>query len=458
MGMFKTAVVTDKGQALLTKCITGTANLEFTKVALSENVLADELEKLTSIGTIKQSSGTPTVTKGSTEIKVSAAFSNASLTSGYYIRNIGVFAKDPDEGEILYSISVAEELDWMPAFTNRGETSVSVSVVTAVSNVEDITIVMDNKAAATMTHVIELQEQITVLQEKNAQLKQAMGAYNLLDNSDFRNPINQRKIVEWTNPNGYTIDRWKVSADAMVLKNSAVQITTESTLGTIKQVLENYLSKDKKYTMAICAHGSGTFKLAIEDTYYSVGVESQEFTLTDAPQIYVNTFDISSVSLPSNVSKLKAYPNTNINIEWIALYEGEYTVDTLPNYKYKGYGVELAECQRYLRVFNADGTAWYQLTRTATYEGNSKYVTALIPIQMKSAPQVTMVGNWRVIPTHKLITGGGAISVTGIAAGLNASYVGLTFNVQDGISEIVPYTVSAHDDASARIYLSAEPQ
>ena len=30
--------------------------------------------------------------------------------------------------------------------------------------------------------------------------------------------------------------------------------------------------------------------------------------------------------------------------EWIALYEGEYTVDTIPEYQPKGYGAELAEC------------------------------------------------------------------------------------------------------------------
>ena len=34
-------------------------------------------------------------------------------------------------------------------------------------------------------------------------------------------------------------------------------------------------------------------------------------------------------------------------MRWAALYEGEYTADTLPPYVPKGYAEELAECQRY---------------------------------------------------------------------------------------------------------------
>lgn len=459
MGMFKTAVVTDKGRALLTKCIAGTANLEFTKVALSESVLADELEKLTSIGTIKQSSGTPTVTKGSTEIKVSAAFSNASLTSGYYIRNIGVFAKDPDEGEILYSISVAEELDWMPAFSNRGETSVAVSVVTAVSNVDDITIVMDNQASATMTHIIELQEQMDALQEENAQLRQGMVAYNLLDNSNFSKPINQRKQYSWENPTAYTIDRWKVSASSASLRNGTMEVVTGSTSGTIKQILESALAQDKKYTIAVKAYGEGDFTCFLTDTYYHTGRNTEKFTLTGTSKVYVGTLDVSGLyGLYIKECGINLQPNSSINIEWIALYEGEYTEDTVPNYNYKGYSVELAECQRYFRAFNVDGNAWYQLTRTATYEGYSENVIAILPFQMKSLPTVSMEGEWRVIPTYKLKDGGGVTSVASISAGFAESYIPLRVFTEDGISEIVPYTVSAHDDASARIYLSAEPQ
>ena len=42
------------------------------------------------------------------------------------------------------------------------------------------------------------------------------------------------------------------------------------------------------------------------------------------------------------------------NYLWAALYEGEYTAETLPEYQPKGYGAELAECQRYFQRFRTE--------------------------------------------------------------------------------------------------------
>lgn len=38
---------------------------------------------------------------------------------------------------------------------------------------------------------------------------------------------------------------------------------------------------------------------------------------------------------------------TTRELVWAALYEGEYTSETLPEYHPKGYGAELEECKRY---------------------------------------------------------------------------------------------------------------
>ena len=60
-------------------------------------------------------------------------------------------------------------------------------------------------------------------------------------------------------------------------------------------------------------------------------------------------------------SQLALVPSvgTTWNIKWVALYEGEYTIDTLPEYQPKGYAAELAECQRYYRLFGDDGIVAY---------------------------------------------------------------------------------------------------
>ena len=42
------------------------------------------------------------------------------------------------------------------------------------------------------------------------------GAHNLLDNSDFTNPVNSQGKTSWTDWNNYTVDRW-------IFRNNHVQ-------------------------------------------------------------------------------------------------------------------------------------------------------------------------------------------------------------------------------------------
>ncbi len=73
---------------------------------------------------------------------------------------------------------------------------------------------------------------------------------------------------------------------------------------------------------------------------------------------------------------------------WVALYEGEYTVDTLPAYVPKGYAAELAECQRYYRR-SFDGTS-------ATGKHGYQYFVAG---SVSSGPASLFDPPMRIIPT-----------------------------------------------------------
>ncbi|MBQ9698992.1 MAG: hypothetical protein IJV71_00015 [Lachnospiraceae bacterium] len=165
MGAFKSAVITKKGQALLAKVVAGTAKFNFTSIKTSEGVLSGDLASKTGIGTVKQTADVASVIRqNDSNVKVSASFSNANLTTGYYVRNIGLYATDPQEGEILYSISVADEstatADWMPPFNGIGVSSLMVDLVTAVSNASSVNVTVDPTASATVAQIVDLQGQI----------------------------------------------------------------------------------------------------------------------------------------------------------------------------------------------------------------------------------------------------------------------------------------------------------
>lgn len=165
MGAFKSAVITQKGQALLAKVIAGTTVFNFTNIKTSEAVLSGDLATKTGIGTVKQTAKVASVIKqNNSNVKVSASFTNEALNAGYYVRNIGLYATDPQEGEILYSISVADETtalpDWMPPFNGIGVSSLLVDLVTAVSNASSVNVTVDPTATATVAQVVNLQGQI----------------------------------------------------------------------------------------------------------------------------------------------------------------------------------------------------------------------------------------------------------------------------------------------------------
>ena len=55
--------------------------------------------------------------------------------------------------------------------------------------------------------------------------KNDVPAHNLLDNSDFRNPVNQRNSAYYTNGNEYTIDRWKTQYNTNIsIENGYINI------------------------------------------------------------------------------------------------------------------------------------------------------------------------------------------------------------------------------------------
>lgn len=168
MGAFHSAVITAKGQALLAKAVLNTVDLEFTRIAVSENKLTGDLVSKAGIGTVKQEAKVASVKRtNNSSVKVGASIANNNLTSGYYVRNIGLYAKDPDEGEILYSISVADEstatADWMPPYNGVGVSSLMIDLITVVGNSDNVKVEVDPTAFATVAQIIEVNEHLTAL-------------------------------------------------------------------------------------------------------------------------------------------------------------------------------------------------------------------------------------------------------------------------------------------------------
>lgn len=65
-----------------------------------------------------------------------------TIANGFWCREWGVFAEDPDDGEILYAIALDAEPDWIPAGAEIG-TSITYTMNIAVANATEVSVHVD---------------------------------------------------------------------------------------------------------------------------------------------------------------------------------------------------------------------------------------------------------------------------------------------------------------------------
>lgn len=155
MAEFSTLTITEKGQALITKIMTDGGTLEFTKIATSETVYsAAALESLTALTGIKQTAEIGHREKiNRTQIKLCAAVENSLLDAGYTINTIGLYAVDPDDGEILYAVCRAIVPGYIPAYNGMSVSGASFEFTVGVGNASHVNLQVDPAVVATFADV-----------------------------------------------------------------------------------------------------------------------------------------------------------------------------------------------------------------------------------------------------------------------------------------------------------------
>lgn len=149
-------VLTKKGQLLQAKVGTGVV-LALTKMKLGSGVLPKEtsLEDLTDLVAPEQNVGIASkeVLTDQKMCKISATITNVGLSAGYYVRELGVFANDPDDGEILYAVTSDSAPDYIPPEGGSTAVSQEFAVYISASNASDVKVSIDPGALATMGYV-----------------------------------------------------------------------------------------------------------------------------------------------------------------------------------------------------------------------------------------------------------------------------------------------------------------
>lgn len=166
MAEFSRLIITNNGQALMAKMIAGQGDIEFTRIAISSTEYNEnQLQNLTSLSNIKQTTLVSKVTRtNDVAIKVEAGFTNAELKTGYNMNTLGLYALDPDKGEILYAVSKKTSNDgYMPAYNGVTVSAAVFQLYTTVGNSDNVSLEVNPGAYATIGNIQELENEIADL-------------------------------------------------------------------------------------------------------------------------------------------------------------------------------------------------------------------------------------------------------------------------------------------------------
>ena len=220
--------------------------------------------------------------------------------------------------------------------------------------------------------------------------------YNLLDNSDFVHPIAQAGVNGAHGATGYAVDRWNRTNGATVSQaEDGLKIVSDKTSWTagIQQRIEA-----KRFADVMTFAVRGVFPVACRLFVY-IGSGTTNFGTAYFQGDAAERTLVLKLTKPDGLTgdevvNVYISPDTGSTgtaavVRWAALYEGEYTTETLPPYVPKGYAAELAECLRYYRKIKADSQTF------AGYAASGN-AYAFIPLAqaMRIAPTVTFSGKF----------------------------------------------------------------
>lgn len=238
--------------------------------------------------------------------------------------------------------------------------------------------------------------------EVNNAVKKA-NPVNLLDNSDFRNAVNQREFSSReTSDAGMTnvLDRWlwwNVSSgnyDVSYTPGVGFTVNVKSGSTRLLQKLDPATFDGTTYTSCFCMCSDGTL------------IEGGVDNTTLGGGVYSALFDIPAGK----------------TVIWAVAYKGHYTAETLPEYRPKGYGAELAECMRYYQRFGFHSANNYKAITLYCATTNTFYPLFSFHVPMrieKPTFKINGTAPGETVTVRNPITGK---SVTGTLGGWNNSY------------------------------------
>lgn len=147
MAEYNGMILTKAGMQLQAQAQIG-GELHITKIAIGDGMLAagESIEDLTALKSLKMTLGIQNMQVINGQSRIRALISNENLNTGFFVREVGVFARIGDTGtETLYSYTNAgDKADYLP---NKGINVVEevLEIYIVVGNAQNVTCLIDDR-------------------------------------------------------------------------------------------------------------------------------------------------------------------------------------------------------------------------------------------------------------------------------------------------------------------------
>jgi len=159
MAEWSNATMTDVGADLQAKVNAGKTKLTFTKIKVGSGVNATNPLALTDVLSSKWETTNFVVKQEGKIVSVDTFITNNGITEAFRMSEIGLFAQDPDKGEVLYAYLTDPEPDRMPAEGGSVVVSQELTIGMVFSNTGNVSLTVNMGALVTHEQLTEAVKQ-----------------------------------------------------------------------------------------------------------------------------------------------------------------------------------------------------------------------------------------------------------------------------------------------------------
>ena len=170
--------LTDVGADLQAKINAGLTTLKFTKVGVGSGSGSGSVNALTAMVHKEQDISISNVEANGNIVTINFTLTNKGLGSAYQMRELGLFATDPDKGEVLFAYMTDSTPDTMPADGSATVVSQAVTLNIAFSNTGNVSATIDTGAFVTHEDLNTHNTSSSAHTDIRAQITSDMNAHN----------------------------------------------------------------------------------------------------------------------------------------------------------------------------------------------------------------------------------------------------------------------------------------